>query len=235
MVKQALNLTDLIQEGTPLQASYDNQGKRSIVGGRWRRRQQEIATVASEEKPIDCILQFSLQEIPQKNTFIHYDLRAERPPTPTSSAPGVLLSRLFKTKDQSDAKMQSDEPSIGRLPSTDSDVSLLTGDLTPKKGDFENDSQVSTSESNPASPPEVNLASAEELPLNVQLVNEMHQLGQCVPCNYHWNKKDGCRQGSTCDFCHLCPKGEVKKRKKDKVRELRKAAGRRRWAHSASS
>jgi hypothetical protein len=52
---------------------------------------------------------------------------------------------------------------------------------------------------------------------------EMHKHGQCTPCNYFWYKVDGCRQGSECSFCHLCPKGEIKKRKKDKLRELRTA------------
>ena len=28
-------------------------------------------------------------------------------------------------------------------------------------------------------------------------------------------KKDGCRWGADCEFCHLCPIGEVKKRKKE--------------------
>lgn len=48
-------------------------------------------------------------EMPQKNTFVHYDIPmyhsetssdidVPRPPTPTPSAPGILLRRLFKTK-----------------------------------------------------------------------------------------------------------------------------------------
>jgi hypothetical protein len=52
---------------------------------------------------------------------------------------------------------------------------------------------------------------------------EIHRLGQCKPCNYFWHKVDGCRQGSDCTYCHFCPKSEIKKRKKDKVRQLRKA------------
>lgn len=216
-------MTSLIQEDASLPASYvetrfyDNEGKL-------------FAAVASEEKEIDLILPWRLssQEVPQKNTFIHYDICAERPPTPSSSAPGVLLSRLFKTKPQ-----KSEEPTVERLPSTDSSISSISDSLTASNCDFENDSQASTSDSNLASPAELNSASASDLVSEVQAnVAEMHRLGQCTPCNYHFHKKDGCRQGSKCEFCHLCPKGEIKKRKKDKVRELRKAAGRRRWSTS---
>lgn len=48
-----------------------------------------------------------------------------------------------------------------------------------------------------------------------------HAAGKCTPCNYYWYKADGCRQGDDCKFCHLCPKGEIKRRKKEKVRMLR--------------
>merc|ERR1719183_1615274 len=38
--------------------------------------------------------------VPQKNTFIHFTIPRSpdvRPATPTTSAPGILLKRLFKT------------------------------------------------------------------------------------------------------------------------------------------
>lgn len=205
-------MTSLIQEEP---ASYIDEGK-------------SFAAVESEEEEIDLILPWRLssQEIPQKNTFIHFDIRAERPPTPSSSAPGVLLSRLFKTKPP-----KSEEPTMERFPSTDSSISSFSDILTASNCGFENDSQASTSDSNLGSRAELNSPSKDSLVFEVQAnLAEMHRLGQCTPCNYHWNKKDGCRQGSKCEFCHLCPKGEIKRRKKEKVRQLRKAqfAGRRR-------
>jgi len=48
-----------------------------------------------------------------------------------------------------------------------------------------------------------------------------HQRKECVPCNYFYYKADGCRQGNLCQFCHLCPKGEIKKRKKEKIKLLK--------------
>lgn len=43
-----------------------------------------------------------------------------------------------------------------------------------------------------------------------------HDLGQCTPCAFLW-KGDGCTKGQSCGFCHLCPPGEVKRRKKEKL------------------
>lgn len=51
-----------------------------------------------------------------------------------------------------------------------------------------------------------------------------HMLGKCTPCAYFAHKKDGCRQGDACEFCHLCTKGEIKRRKKDRIHHL-KASG----------
>lgn len=63
----------------------------------------------------------------------------------------------------------------------------------------------------------------ERFGLDEQSEIDLHKTGNCTPCNYFHYKVDGCRMGSSCPFCHLCPKGEVKKRRKDKLRDLRKA------------
>lgn len=42
-----------------------------------------------------------------------------------------------------------------------------------------------------------------------------HEVGYCKPCAFLW--KDGCKDGANCDFCHLCPPGEQKRRKKEKL------------------
>jgi hypothetical protein len=51
--------------------------------------------------------------------------------------------------------------------------------------------------------------------------SEGHAIGKCVPCAYFWYKKDGCRLGENCKFCHLCNKGEVKKRKRELIQQLK--------------
>lgn len=44
--------------------------------------------------------------------------------------------------------------------------------------------------------------------------SEAHQYGECKPCAYASIK--GCKNGAQCQFCHLCPPGELKRRQKAK-------------------
>lgn len=47
-----------------------------------------------------------------------------------------------------------------------------------------------------------------------------HCLGMCKPCDF-MHRGDGCRAGFNCQFCHLCPPGEVQRRKKVKKTAVR--------------
>jgi len=51
-----------------------------------------------------------------------------------------------------------------------------------------------------------------------------HIRKECKPCAYHLYKIDGCRQGATCQFCHLCPPGEIKRHKKEKRKTMKAMA-----------
>lgn len=51
----------------------------------------------------------------------------------------------------------------------------------------------------------------------------MHGHGICKPCAWFW-KPVGCQADSNCKYCHLCPEGELKNRKKDKVMLMRMGA-----------
>jgi len=44
-----------------------------------------------------------------------------------------------------------------------------------------------------------------------------HHLGTCKPCAFLWKDANGCENGMSCNFCHMCPPGEVKLRKKQKL------------------
>jgi hypothetical protein len=45
-----------------------------------------------------------------------------------------------------------------------------------------------------------------------------HASGTCKPCAWMYKEgENGCRNGVQCEYCHLCPPGEVKKRKRDKL------------------
>ena len=50
--------------------------------------------------------------------------------------------------------------------------------------------------------------------------SELHQSGQCLPCA-HFFKSRGCSLASACNFCHQCPEGEQKMRRKVKDAQLR--------------
>merc|ERR1719277_1642402 len=49
-----------------------------------------------------------------------------------------------------------------------------------------------------------------------------HEAGVCRPCA--WVHKmpggKGCKNGSSCKYCHLCPPGELKRRKREKWEQL---------------
>lgn len=47
-----------------------------------------------------------------------------------------------------------------------------------------------------------------------------HGTGSCNPCAWYW-KPRGCASGVDCDYCHLCPDGELKRRKKLKIAEIK--------------
>eukprot|EP00933_Yihiella_yeosuensis_P045628 TRINITY_DN41023_c0_g1_i1.p1 TRINITY_DN41023_c0_g1~~TRINITY_DN41023_c0_g1_i1.p1 ORF type:complete len:441 (+),score=87.13 TRINITY_DN41023_c0_g1_i1:94-1416(+) len=48
----------------------------------------------------------------------------------------------------------------------------------------------------------------------------LHGAGNCKPCAWFW-KPQGCHNGADCTRCHLCPPGEIKSRKKEKLALLR--------------
>lgn len=46
--------------------------------------------------------------------------------------------------------------------------------------------------------------------------SKLHGSGACSPCAWYW-KPSSCQNGQMCTFCHLCPHGELKARKKAKL------------------
>eukprot|EP00931_Biecheleriopsis_adriatica_P031180 TRINITY_DN1830_c0_g1_i1.p1 TRINITY_DN1830_c0_g1~~TRINITY_DN1830_c0_g1_i1.p1 ORF type:complete len:374 (+),score=70.41 TRINITY_DN1830_c0_g1_i1:75-1196(+) len=47
----------------------------------------------------------------------------------------------------------------------------------------------------------------------VSVGSAYHGTGKCTPCTWFW-KPQGCQRGEDCLHCHLCPKGEFRRRKK---------------------
>merc|ERR1712087_347451 len=47
-----------------------------------------------------------------------------------------------------------------------------------------------------------------------------HAAGTCRPCAFLYTR--GCANGKTCQFCHVCPPGEKKRRQREKFQNLKK-------------
>jgi hypothetical protein len=50
--------------------------------------------------------------------------------------------------------------------------------------------------------------------------SRFHASGTCRPCAWFW-KHQGCSNGRQCRHCHLCPQGEIKRRRKTKFVAMR--------------
>lgn len=51
----------------------------------------------------------------------------------------------------------------------------------------------------------------------------LHREGRCTACAWFW-KPQGCGNGQDCSYCHLCPPGEIRRRRKLKNAALRAQA-----------
>lgn len=47
-----------------------------------------------------------------------------------------------------------------------------------------------------------------------------HHIGTCKPCAW-FHRPESCMYGDACNFCHLCPEGEIKRRRRIKIKYLR--------------
>jgi len=64
---------------------------------------------------------------------------------------------------------------------------------------------------------------ALEFPEGISSIGALgHYTKTCKPCAWNW-KPGGCVHRTRCDFCHLCDRGEVKRRRKDRDAFLRKS------------
>lgn len=43
----------------------------------------------------------------------------------------------------------------------------------------------------------------------------LHATGQCKPCAHFHNAKAPCKNGAQCEFCHICGRGELKRRQRE--------------------
>eukprot|EP00439_Symbiodinium_sp_Y106_P041737 s3578_g5.t1 len=136
-------------------------------------------------------------QMPIRHTFVHFD-------NPEKLA---LFERLAGRASPGQAS-QGDE-GCSQLAHSSSSPALLGSheDSTPLHN-LEQD-QLSTS-----SAPACVKQSRREQPRQLTEAELRHERGECRPCAYFFYKKDGCRLGMACEFCHLCPRGEANRRNK---------------------
>jgi len=65
--------------------------------------------------------------------------------------------------------------------------------------------------------------SVEETAVTAEGEVDQHGAGVCRPCAWYW-RATGCQNGSACSYCHLCPEGELKSRKKNKIAAMKMGA-----------
>jgi hypothetical protein len=155
-----------------------------------------------------------------KNTFIQVSAVLSESESafpsepPTKSAPGALLTRLFRLKPK-EGELVSPE-GLQKLATEETSLAIVSdaGSTTSRQSEEDATCEFSSDTHSSFDYPET--ASEDEA-----VALESHALGQCTPCAYFWYKKDGCRIGENCKFCHLCKKGEIKKRKRDLIRQLK--------------
>lgn len=134
-----------------------------------------------------------------RNTFIDVDIG--RP----SSLEGFYRERLVRSAPGSGVEPQDDEVSAPPPPAATIRVALAA--VAPALAG-----------------PRIATGPAE-LP---SLGSSGHGAGRCKPCAFAW-KDEGCANGESCVFCHLCDPGEKKRRQKEKrtmrssIRDFRRA------------
>lgn len=81
-------------------------------------------------------------------------------------------------------------------------------------------STTATTASSIASEDETEGSTADCRLVDISVGPGLHDSGLCKPCSWFW-KPEGCHNGRECQHCHLCPKSEVKTRKKLKAKAFK--------------
>ncbi|KAF4733364.1 hypothetical protein FOZ62_010763, partial [Perkinsus olseni] len=90
----------------------------------------------------------------------------------------------------------------------------LPKSFTTTVGNESNLSPVASSHSPESTPVDLDLS------VYPSIGSRLHASGTCKPCAWFYHAS-GCRHGAQCEFCHLCPPGEIKRRKKEKLQIIK--------------
>jgi len=140
----------------------------------------------------------------------------ERPPGfLKASSPSFSPSAKSAGKPYNESTGKPELPVKSRITLDGDDDRIATIQEDDESPDGEG--QVAKSKSCPNMGGDDGLLAGEDGP---SLGSSMHGTGTCTPCAWFW-KTDGCLNAKDCRYCHLCPEGELKKRKKQKVAKMR--------------
>lgn len=70
---------------------------------------------------------------------------------------------------------------------------------------------------------EANHAERQEVSQGLSVGSALHFAGDCKPCAWRW-KTGGCANKMSCRFCHICPDGALKSRRRAKLQDVKAAA-----------
>lgn len=176
-------------------------------------------TVSLEEEPAACRMPVTPSEVPTA------DLATTAPLFLVPRDSTIDSLENFFTGREALSSAPAFQFSSHLEPTFPCDVQL---GVSPQKlsGQFQQDSgscDVSTTEGADSSDSELHSNPPEKLTISLteslcisSAGSADHMAGTCKPCAFLW-KPEGCKHGQSCYFCHLCPMGEVKRRKKEKL------------------
>jgi len=150
----------------------------------------------------------SLDECAEAPMFLN--LQAPNPAPVAQAGAGRVPQMLMPINEFVKAEPSFVEPFSSNASTTDEDQALTTPPSGLSDDEFEAPLQDKSAT--------LKISLTDTLGL-WSIGSAAHETGECKPCAFLWKdlKKPGCQNGQGCTFCHLCPPGEVKRRKKEKM------------------
>jgi len=148
-----------------------------------------------------------------KNTFLHVEEegRGEVKMNRSHSDPSLCSS---SSQPASASDLEQTQGAHGKSEQIRSRIVFSSSQGTSQSQD-----SISHSSDSVAARQHKPIASAQDP--SASLGSELHHLGKCRPCAWQWRLAAGCSNGSSCSFCHLCPEGAAKARKKEKMSQVK--------------
>jgi len=136
-----------------------------------------------------------------KNTFVD----PEKPPNASGKVEEEDSQPYLSFRSCSDLSASRDQAALEYREAADNLIRVISAS-----------SQATASDHAPAEASQVVARQAEP-----SAGSSGHDSGDCKPCAWHW-KPGGCIKGPSCTFCHMCPEGILKARKRLKLKDLKR-------------